>query len=80
LPPAEERGVVIPIVRDALDELLDRERAHAREHAKSELVERGRGLELQIAKLEAVISALELALATERGRTIDLPNPSKSVN
>jgi hypothetical protein len=35
---AEERGTVIPIIRDALDELLDQER----EHAKSELVERER--------------------------------------
>jgi hypothetical protein len=42
----------------AIDELLDQER----EHARSELVEGARGLELSIAKLEAVVSALELAL------------------
>ena len=40
--------------------LLDRER----EHAKSELVECDRGLELAVAKLEAAVSALELALVT----------------
>jgi hypothetical protein len=68
--------VVIPIIRDALDELPDQER----EHAKSELVERARSLELSITKLEAAVSTLELALATERGRVLDLPNPLKSVN
>ena len=31
-------------------------------------------------KLEAAVSALELALVTERGRVLDLPNPLKSVN
>ena len=67
---------MIPIIRDALDELPDQER----EHAKSELVERTRSLELSITKLEAAVSTLELALATERGRVLDLPNPLKSVN
>ena len=43
---AEERGTVIPVIRDALDELLDRER----ERHKSELVSATRGL--AIAKLE----------------------------
>jgi len=56
--------------------LLDRER----EHAKSELVECDRGLELAVAKLEAAVSALELALVTERGRVLDLLNPLKRVN
>ena len=37
-----------------------------------------RGLELQITKL--AVSALELALVTERGRVLDLPNPLKCVN
>lgn len=37
-------------------------------------------LELQIAKLEAALSALELALVSERSRAIDLPNPLKNVN
>jgi hypothetical protein len=38
------------------------------------------GLESQIAKLEAAVSALELALNVERRRVLDLPNPLKSVN
>jgi len=71
---AVERGTVIPVIRDALDELLDRER----ERHKSELVGATRGL--AIAKLEAAASALELALATKRGKVLDLPNPLKSVN
>ena len=29
-------------------------------------------MELQVAKLEAAVSALELALVTERGRVLDL--------
>ena len=53
---AEERGALIPIHRQAIDELLDREHEH--EHAKSELVERARRLELQVAKLEAAVSGL----------------------
>ena len=44
---AVERGTVIPVIRDALDELLGRER----ERHKSELVGATRGL--AIAKLEA---------------------------
>jgi|SRR6516165_4327333 len=67
---AEERGAVVPALRGAIDELLDQER----EHARSELVERARGFELSIAKLEAAASALELALNVERGRVLDLPN------
>jgi hypothetical protein len=46
---AEERGTVIPVLRQAIDELLDQER----EHAKSELAERARSLELSVARLEA---------------------------
>jgi hypothetical protein len=68
--------VISALEGGAIDELLDRER----EHAKSELVERARGLELSIAKLETALSALELALVTGRGRVLDLPNPLKSVN
>jgi hypothetical protein len=71
---AVERGTVIPVIRDALDELLGRER----ERHKSELVGATRGL--AIAKREAAASALELALATKRGKVLDLPNPLKSVN
>jgi hypothetical protein len=56
----------------AVDELLSQER----EHHKSELI----GLELAIAKLEDAVSALELALVTERGRVLDLANPLKRVN
>ena len=51
---AEERGAVIPIHRQAIDELLDQER----EHAKSESAERARSLELSVAELEAAESAL----------------------
>ena len=46
---------MIPIIRDALDELLSQER----EHAKSEPVERSRGLE---AKLEVAESALRAGI------------------
>jgi len=74
---ADRRGAVrrahhgIPIIRDALDELLDQER----EHHKSELLERTRGLELAVVKLESALAALQVTLATERGKAIDLPNP-----
>ena len=74
---AAERGAVIPIIRDALDELLYQER----EHHKSELVERARGLEVQVAKLEAAVSALELASNIERTKVFELPKfPLKNVN
>jgi DNA-binding transcriptional MerR regulator len=73
---AEERGVVIPIIRDALDELLDRER----EHAKHELTESMRSLEVQVARLESALSTLQMALNIERSKTIDLPNVSRAVN
>ena len=74
---AAGRGAVIPIIRDALDELLDQER----EHHKSELVERARGLEVQVAKLEAAVSALELASNIERSKVFELPKfPLKNVN
>jgi hypothetical protein len=69
--------VVIPIIRAALDKLL----SQGRKHAKSELVSATRGLELQVAELEAAVSALELALNVERGRVLDLPKfPLKAVN
>jgi hypothetical protein len=67
----EERAVVIPVIRQALDELLDQERKHHR----SQLLERTRGLELAVAKLESTLAQLQLALATERKSIIDLPNP-----
>ena len=70
---AEERGVVIPIIRD---ELLDRER----EHAKHELTESMRSLEVQVARLESALSALQMALNIERSKTIDLPNVLRAVN
>jgi hypothetical protein len=73
---AEERGVVIPIIRDALDELLDRER----EHAKHELTESMRSLEVQVAGLESALSTLQMALNIERSKTIDLPNVLRAVN
>jgi len=59
--------------RKTVNELLDAER----ERHKSELVSATRGL--AIAKLEAAAGALELALATERGKVLDLPNPLKRV-
>ena len=69
--------MVIPIIRDPRDKFLDQER----EHAKSQLVERARSLELQIARLEASVSALELALERDhRKATLDLPNPLTHVN
>src|SRR6516164_2136287 len=67
----EERSTVIPVIRQALDELLDQER----EHYKSEVVSATRGLELQIARLENALSALQATLASEHGKAIDLPNP-----
>jgi hypothetical protein len=51
-----------------------------REQHKSELLERTRGLELAVAKLESALAQLQLTLANERGRAIDLPNPLRSVN
>jgi hypothetical protein len=57
---AVERQAVIPVIGEAVNELLDAER----ERHKSELVSATRGL--AIAKLEAAAGALELALATER--------------
>ena len=51
-----------------------------REHHGSQLLDRTRGLELQVAKLEAAVRALELTLPTERGKMLDLPNPLKRVN
>ena len=63
-----ERTVVIPTIRQAFDEILDAER----EHHKSELVERTRGLELAVAKLESALAALQLTLAAERsGKPLD---------
>jgi hypothetical protein len=73
---AAERQAVIPALRAAVDELLDQER----EHAKRELTESMRSLELQIARLESALSALQPALTTERGKAIDLPNPLRTVN
>jgi hypothetical protein len=60
----EERGTVIPVISDALDELLDRER----ERHKSELVS---------ARQSPSSKAAAGALATERGKVLDLPNPLK---
>ena len=52
--------------RKRVCELLDREP----EHAKSEMAERARGLELQIAKLEAAISGLALAMVSAAVQSI----------
>jgi hypothetical protein len=48
--------------------------------AKSQMTEHMRSLELQIAKLESALSALQVTLVAERGKEIDLPNPLRSVN
>jgi hypothetical protein len=66
-----ERQAVIPIVAECINELIDAER----ERHKSELLERTRGLELAVAKLESTLAQLQLTLATERSGVVDLPNP-----
>jgi hypothetical protein len=71
-----ERQAVIPALRAAVDELLEQER----EHAKRELTKPMRSLEIQVARLESALSALQSALAVERGKAIHLPNPLRSVN
>jgi hypothetical protein len=48
--------------------------------AKSQMTEHMRPLELQVPKLESALSTLQAALVAERGKAIDLPNPSRSVN
>jgi hypothetical protein len=47
---------------------------------KSELVSATRELHLQVAKLESALSALQVTLATERAKAINLPNPLTRVN
>ena len=66
-----------PVIRDALDELLDQERRAPLIRANRAPA---RALELQIAKLEPALSALQAVLNVERRRVLDLPNPLKSVN
>jgi hypothetical protein len=56
--------------------LLEQER----KIAKSQMTEHMRSLELQIAKLESALPALQVALVAGRGKAIDLPNPLRSVN
>jgi len=73
---AERQAAVVPIIGEAVNELLDAER----EHAKSELVERTRGLEFAGCQARAALTALQLALNVERGKTIDLPNVLRAVN
>jgi hypothetical protein len=57
--------VVVPAIRQALDQILDAER----EWHKSELLERTHRLELAVAKLASALAQLQLTLATERGQT-----------
>jgi hypothetical protein len=71
-----ERAVVLPIIADVLNEAF----ADARQHHESQLRERTRDLVLQVARLESALAALQVTLATERGKAIDLPNPLRSVN
>ena len=49
-------------------------------HRVISLQEHMRSLELQIAKLESALSALQEALVAERGRAIDFPNALTRVN
>jgi hypothetical protein len=49
----EDRQAVIPALRSAVDELF----GHQRERHKSGLLERTRGLELAIARIESAVSA-----------------------
>jgi hypothetical protein len=56
--------------------VLDRER----EHAKHELTESVRSLEVQVARLERALSASQMAFNIERSKTIDLPNVLRAVN
>jgi len=56
--------------------VLDRER----EHAKHELTESMRSLEVQVARLERALSALQMAFNIERSKTIELPNVLRAVN
>jgi len=52
-----------------------------REHHKSELASTTRGLELQLAKLESAVSALQLAQERDNRKAIlDLPNSLTPVN
>ena len=51
------KTAVIPVIGEAVNELLDVER----EHHKSKLASTTRGLESQLAKLESAVSALQLA-------------------
>ena len=72
-----ERQAVIPVIGEAVNELLDVER----EHHKSELASTTRGLELQLAKLESAVSALQPALERDNRKAIlDLPNSLTPVN
>ena len=50
-----ERKVAIPALRETIDELLEQER----ERAKSHMTESMRSLELQVARLQNALSALQ---------------------
>ena len=61
------KTAVIPVIGEAVNELLD--------------VSTTRGLELQLAKLESAVSALQLALERDNRKAIlDLPNSLTPVN
>ena len=61
------KTAVIPVIGEAVKELLD--------------VSTTRGLELQLAKLESAVSALQLALERDNRKAIlDLPNSLTPVN
>jgi hypothetical protein len=59
---AAERRAVIPALRAAVDELLKQER----KHAVAQMTEQMRSLELQVAKLESALGALQSTLSVER--------------
>jgi hypothetical protein len=65
---------VSPIVRDALDEILDAER----EHHASQLAHARIGIADR--QMRKRLSALQSVLAVERSKAIDLPSVARSVN
>jgi hypothetical protein len=67
---------VLPIIAETISDAF----ADAREHHASQLRERTHELELQVARLESTLSALQGALVAELGKAIDLPKPLRSVN
>ena len=68
---ADERKFLIEVMGEALGEAL----AEARKQSKDELTDEVRSLKIELANLDSTIAELRRALADERGRAVDLPNP-----